>query len=387
MLFFSENRQSRQNFCIKYRMIRLKTPALFLLIIFILQSCDGFKFPTTLFETSERAKYERQFSGSDSLLTHWKNDFSSASTNELQIEDGFSMIVPSGNKNFSAMGYSIDLKKGDRLVIETSNSKNLKNKIFVDIFKNEFPENTSKTEIIKNGKLSTFIEKDGRYKIVIQPEIENAESFPLKIFTQSSLEFPVAGKGNRDAQSFWGAVRDGGDRSHEGVDIFASRGTPAIAATNGYVTRTGDQGLGGKQVWLRDGIFGNSLYYAHLDSIMTESGKQVKVGDTLGLVGNTGNAKGGATHLHFGIYSADGAVDAYPFIKIREVPQDLKIVLKNFQFLKADSNLRKGPGSKYEVLQSIPEEFPVTVLNGNGEWFHIKTKNGKEGFVNRERLK
>ncbi len=96
-------------------------------------------------------------------------------------------------------------------------------------------------------------------------------------------------------------VVDGGNRNHEGVDIFAAKGTPVVAVANGFVTRTGNQGLGGKQVWLRDSSSGNAYYYAHLDSILTESGKQVRINDTLGFVGNTGNAAGGSPHLHFGI--------------------------------------------------------------------------------------
>lgn len=367
-------------------MIRLKIPLFFILLIFVLQSCDGFKIPTTLFETSERAKYERQFLGSDSLMTNWKNDFSSASKNQLKITDNYSVIVSANDQKSYALGYLIDLKKGGLLVIETS-SIDLKTKLFVDVFDQLAGIESGKSEIIKNGTYTRFIENDGSYKFIIQPEINYQGTFPLKIYTQPSLEFPVAGKENHDAQSFWGASRDGGARTHEGVDIFAARGTPVIAVTNGYITRTGNQGLGGKQVWLRDGKRGNALYYAHLDSIMTASGKQVKVGDTLGLVGNTGNAKGGATHLHFGIYSAGGAVDAYPFIRKRDVPKDLKVDIPKLRFIKAGSNLRNGPGTKYHIIKTYPNEIPITILTSDGKWFHIKTQNGMEGFVNLERMK
>jgi murein DD-endopeptidase MepM/ murein hydrolase activator NlpD len=74
-------------------------------------------------------------------------------------------------------------------------------------------------------------------------------------------------QGHNDAAvgSFWGGNRDGGARRHEGIDIFAPRGTPAIAATAGYITRTGETPLGGRVVWLVDAARGDHLYYAHLD--------------------------------------------------------------------------------------------------------------------------
>lgn len=359
-------------------MFRPKIPLLLIVFSLFAISCDGLKMPKNIFDTSERAKYERRFSGSDSLMTNWKNDFASASTNKLKISDGFVMRVFTNDPNFSALGYSLDLKKGDQLVIKISPAT--EQKIFLDIFEVKAGVESSESEIFKNGKFSKMIENDGFYKIILQPEINFTGNFDLKIFTQPSLSFPVAGKGNRDVQSFWGADRDGGDRSHEGLDIFAARGTPVVAAADGFILRTGDQGLGGKQVWLREGIAGNSLYYAHLDSVMTESGNRVKVG-------NTGNAKGGATHLHFGIYSAGGAVDAYPFIRTRKVPSDLNSEITNFTKIKKGSNIRTGPALENEIAFTVPTEITAKILAGDGDWFHIKMSDGKEGFVNVGRLK
>lgn len=367
-------------------MIRLKIPLFLLFLIFILQSCDGLKMKQILFETSDRAKYERQFTGSDSLMTIWKNQYSAALNNQLKIEDGYSVQAKANPKELNALGYLMQLKKGDLLVIETQTCKP-EAKIFVDVFEQLSNGENSKSKIIENGKFTKSIENNGWYKIIVQPEIELNENFYLKIYSQPSFIFPVAGKGNKDAQSFWGADRDGGSRSHEGVDIFASRGTPVVAATDGFVSRTGNQGLGGKQVWLRDGVLGNSLYYAHLDSVIAQTGQQVKVGDTLGLVGNTGNAKGGATHLHFGVYSTGGATDAYPFIRKREIPAYSKTALPQFKFIKAGSNLRSGPGTKFDIINNIENETAINILAGNKNWFHIKTSDGKEGFINSGRLK
>ena len=58
--------------------------------------------------------------------------------------------------------------------------------------------------------------------------------------------------------------------------------------------------LGGNTVWLNTP--GTSYYYAHLDRIAVRDQQRVKVGDVLGYVGNTGNASGVPSHLHFGVY-------------------------------------------------------------------------------------
>lgn len=359
-----------------------------ILILSAIISCDGLKMPRNIFETSERVKYERSFSGADSLLVKWKSNFSSAANNQLNIADDFVSTVSVSNSDISALGYSLELKKGDKLIVEAK-TENLAPKIFVDIIDKNSGSDKTESHIIKNQMFTKIAENSGIYKIVIQPEIDYRGTFQLKIYTQPSLGFPVAGKGNSSVQSFWGASRDGGGRSHEGIDIFASRGTPVVAIADGFVTRTGNQGLGGKQVWLRDGLLGNSYYYAHLDSILTESGKKVKTGDTLGLVGNTGNAKGGATHLHFGIYTSRGAVDPYPFVRKRSVPSDPKnSTIKNYseRYIKAGSNLRTGPGTQYDIVSNIGSKTSVKVLSFSGSWYHVKVQNGAEGFITAARL-
>lgn len=360
---------------------------LFLLILpFVMYSCDGLKFPGNILETSERAKYERQFSGNDSLMTIWKADFSSAVKNNLQIEDGFSLALNLKNQEATALGYSITLQQGDLIFIE-SDSASAGSKIFIDFFPEALGAESSKSQLLQNGKFSKFIEEEGKYKLIVQPEIGLKNFSFLKIYTQPSLAFPVANKNNSDVQSFWGASRDGGARNHEGLDIFAPRGTPVTSASPGLVVRTGNEGLGGKQVWLRDKNSGYSHYYAHLDSIMVHTGQQINTGDILGTVGNTGNAKGGATHLHFGIYTPKGAVDAFPFIRKRPVPPRIAAALPLFTVVKSGSNIRTGPGETFKIIETQEIETRITILGQNGLWYQVKTEKGVDGFVSKARLK
>ncbi len=348
--------------------------------------CDGFKLPKNIFETSARAKYERAYDGPDSLMTMWKDQYEVAAASKLIIADGFSAIAEFHADDVHALSYELELKRGDLLVVEAKRPDSLHHRIFVDVYPADLPVNSSSSTLLEAGIYTHFIQKKGLYRVVIQPEIAFSGTFNLKIYTQPSMLFPVAGKGNSAVQSYWGAVRDGGSRNHEGVDIFAARGTPVVAAVEGMVTRTGNEGLGGKQVWLRDGILGNSLYYAHLDSVMTETGTRVEPGDTVGTVGSTGNAEGGSPHLHFGIYSAGGAVDPWPFLRKRVAAKNLNVIIPNVKRIKAGSNIRRGPGTSFDIVNAIEEKTPAKIMATTGEWFHIRTDSGAEGFVQKNRL-
>lgn len=129
-----------------------------------------------------------------------------------------------------------------------------------------------------------------------------------------SLAFPVAGK-KSNIGSFWGAARDGGRRKHKGIDIFARKGTPIVAISDGVIISKGSTPRGGKILWLKP--FGQpwAVYYAHLDQHKVKKGQIVKKGQVLGTVGNTGNARYTPAHLHFGIYSWAGAVNPLPYVR------------------------------------------------------------------------
>jgi len=129
-----------------------------------------------------------------------------------------------------------------------------------------------------------------------------------------SLVFPVASK-RSFVGSFWGAVRDGGDRKHEGIDIFARKGTPVVAICDGIIVSRGNTPRGGKVLWLQSTGHKVTAYYAHLDQQKVKTGQFVRKGQVIGTVGNTGNAKYTPPHLHFGIYKYTGAVNPLPYVK------------------------------------------------------------------------
>jgi hypothetical protein len=132
-------------------------------------------------------------------------------------------------------------------------------------------------------------------------------------FDKEPWIFPVAGK-KSNIGSFWGDVREGGKRKHEGIDIFAKRGTPVVAVCDGFISSVGNGGIGGKTIWLQTAGF-KTIYYAHLDEQKVKGGEFVRKGEVIGTVGNTGNARTTAPHLHFGIYTWTGAVNPLPYVK------------------------------------------------------------------------
>lgn len=134
------------------------------------------------------------------------------------------------------------------------------------------------------------------------------------------LRMPVSGLQPREARSSWHAARSGG-RRHEGIDLFAKKGTPVLSATRGEVWRIGTDRLGGNVVTvLGDGPA--LYYYAHLDDWDDGLfvGRRVEKGTPLGIVGNTGNARTTPPHLHFGVYRVgwwrSRAVDPAPLLGV-----------------------------------------------------------------------
>jgi murein DD-endopeptidase MepM/ murein hydrolase activator NlpD len=141
--------------------------------------------------------------------------------------------------------------------------------------------------------------------------------------------FPVYGTSSYgDA---YGADR-GDVTFHHGDDIFGELGQPLLAVANGTVFSVGWNRVGGNRLWLRDHQ-GNLFYYAHLAAFSTSvrNGARVKAGQVVGFMGNTGDAEGAATHLHFEVHPVsliylgyDGAVDPTTYLqswrRLRSLP-------------------------------------------------------------------
>lgn len=225
----------------------------------------------------------------------------------------------------------------------------------------------------------------GDYVLRAQPELLRGGRFTITLRVGPTMAFPVLRGQDNDIGSSFGAPRDGGSRLHHGIDIFARRGTPALAAGDAFVSRVDSTGLGGLVVWLRDRR-GNALYYAHLDRQLVYEGARVSAGDTVGLVGRTGNARTTPAHLHFGVYRrGEGPVDPLWFVRRVDVTAPR---------LDADTTLLGGwgrtrrplivtaaPDARAAARDSLPRGAPVLVLAAVGSWYRVRTPEGRSGYL------
>jgi murein DD-endopeptidase MepM/ murein hydrolase activator NlpD len=126
--------------------------------------------------------------------------------------------------------------------------------------------------------------------------------------------FPIAGEYTYFDD--YGAPR--GQGGHQGNDIMADRNTPLVAVDDGVIAKMSraEVGLGGVYVWLKraDGV---QYYYAHMESIAEglAVGSRITVGQVLGGVGNSGDARSAPPHLHFEIRNEWTPINPYPHLQ------------------------------------------------------------------------
>lgn len=139
----------------------------------------------------------------------------------------------------------------------------------------------------------------------------------------AGFTFPVTGAAQFDDS--WGYSRMPGTPSahwHEGTDIMAPAGTALVACESGVIDKIDTNTLGGQSLWIL-GTSGTRYYYAHLSAyaVGLTVGMAVTAGQVVGAVGTSGNAAGGAAHVHFEVHPGGGApIDPYPMLTVVYVP-------------------------------------------------------------------
>jgi murein DD-endopeptidase MepM/ murein hydrolase activator NlpD len=224
-----------------------------------------------------------------------------------------------------ARGFRLELRRGQRLRVRVAGPPPDSALVFADLFETTPGEDARARRVASATssppQLDHEVRRDGTLVLRLQCELLRAPRLSVVIETEPALAFPVEARDGRAVISSFGEPRAGGRRVHHGIDIAAPRGTPVLSATRGFVTSAGTNRLGGNVVWVMDPLRRLVLYYAHLDRHAVGTGERVVQGDTLGFVGNTGNAERTVPHLHFGIYAAGGgALDPHPFVVDRAAP-------------------------------------------------------------------
>ncbi|WP_405199891.1 peptidoglycan DD-metalloendopeptidase family protein [Christiangramia sp. LLG6405-1] len=360
----------------------------YILILLLISGCSQLEKAEDLISgLSEKEKYQRERDISNELFSLWESRIQKALNDSIEVEMPYTEAGNLKPKSFSIYSYQAYLKPGEILNtnFKTDSSSTL---IFTEIYRRN--KETKKFEQVlkpkSDGSISYEVEENGLYKVIFQPEIEAHTPFTIQLSILPAYQFPVSGGENADIGSYWGDIRDGGRRDHEGIDIFADRGTPVIATTSGRVGFSGEKGLGGKQVWLRDSKRSQSLYYAHLDSIVPNL-NLVKTGDTLGFVGNTGNAKTTPPHLHFGIYRRNtGAIDPLGFVYKTEtleesIPKENEIA-QQLRVNSTKANLRnKAAASNSKIMKTARNGELLFVQGKTADWYHVRDSLDRSMYV------
>lgn len=325
-----------------------------------------------------------------------------------------------------ALGYVFAAQRGHAITIEIDFEADdgAADAYFADLFRIERSRSSDDSEPFElipvasrpSGSDRIVVEprRDGRYLLRMQPELLRGGPARISIVARAALRFPVRDSGPGDIWSFYGDPRDGGMRLHEGIDIFAERGTALLAAGDSVVVRVGERTRGGNIVTLYDDARDLFLYYAHLERQQVREGQFVQAGQVIGTMGNTGNAIGTPPHLHIGLYQGNWsrAVDPWnyfvdpPVVEPRpprhterigtwaRVIEDgrLRVVVTaprgTVDYANGSPLVAATPERDDQPLHPVALHPPtiasgeaVQIVGAEPDWLRVRTLDGREGFV------
>ena len=339
-----------------------------------------------------------QRTAEDPRLPAWEEASRRALRSGLSIAPAFRERVRFPADRPHAVAYRVSLGRGERLDLAIDDLDG-GGALFADVFHVIDADMFRLVHSAAGAGASVFEARaTGEYVVRLQPRIGGGGLYEVTIGGSSSLLFPVIGAGLTAVGSWYGDPRDGGVRRHEGIDIFAERGTPVLAVADGYVTNARTTPVGGRVVWLSDDRRGVSYYYAHLDEHRVAEGTYVSAGDTIGTVGNTGNATGTRPHLHFGIYRPGTvALDPVPLLRnpspasnvaggpLGQAVSLATSYLGEWALVNGSRvRLRAAPSLGAAVVAELGAATPLFVLGGLEGWNRVITEDGTTGFISAE---
>ena len=318
-----------------------------------------------------------------------------------------------GGEAPAALGYEFAVERSGEVRV-SARAEERGSPLFLELYRRDAKQLVRVAE--GSEEVTALSREGGSYVLLVQPglgvaglvaividgpaAVAKAEPAPAPERSGSAFMFPVAERGMGAIRSRFGASRDGGRRSHEGVDIFAPFGTPVLAAAAGRITDVASTAVGGLVIWLRP--FGSAveLYYAHLQEQLVRRGDVVEAGQEIGRVGNTGNARGGSPHLHFGIYlERRQAVDPEPLlagpppVRLAEAeprpPEPAPSVettsaelLGEWANVAADGTaLRSAPLLEAERRGLLLGGTRVRIVGVSPAFYRVQLPNGSAGFI------
>jgi hypothetical protein len=131
------------------------------------------------------------------------------------------------------------------------------------------------------------------------------------------------------------------------------------------------------------------LYFAHLETRGVERGDQVLAGQLIGTVGNSGNARTTAPHLHFGIYS-NGPIDPFHFITETDTVPDRiagdTLLLGKMVWTSPRTIIRNSPATGSISFDTLMMDSLAKVTALTGKQYRVQFSDGSSGYIAEERV-
>ena len=203
-----------------------------------------------LFSATPHGRYaaELRLEGLDETVEgrQWLDAASAAIQDPARITLPRSQVVTFEAQRPAAAAFAAKLRRGQRYVAEAQVTGADPTSVFVDLFERDGEDLRHLASAAPDEPaLILEMRSDADLIVRVQPELQRDVRVTLKLRAEPTLRLPVAQATHSRIQSFFGDSRDNGSRRHHGVDIFAARGTPVVAAADGVVSSVRTNGLGG----------------------------------------------------------------------------------------------------------------------------------------------
>jgi murein DD-endopeptidase MepM/ murein hydrolase activator NlpD len=369
-----------------------------LLLLLFISSCKKEIVPKAFYPRSAHEAYAHSLEQANIHLTALGREWIEAG--QMALEGAVDVPLPFeeafywDSRSAEAGAYRFFVKRGVRVEVEIAIQASDSLLLFADLFRERGDTLIQRIHVAtadeKGHRLEFEPRRDAYYALRLQPELLRGGRFRVSIREVPSIGFPVKGRNSRAIASFFGDPRDGGSRDHHGVDIFAPRHTPVLAPSNASVTRVGEGDIGGRYVWLYDSKRSMYLYFAHLETREVERGDKVLAGQLIGTVGNTGNARTTAPHLHFGIYS-NGPIDPFHFIvETDTVPDRIAgdtLLLGKMGRSAHQALMTSSPGKVEVIKDTLDTDSMITITALTGKLCRVQLPDGSSGYIAEKQIK
>jgi peptidoglycan LD-endopeptidase LytH len=233
-----------------------------------------------------------------------------------------------------------------------------------------------------DGNLILTVDFSGDVVVLLHGGPRGA-TFTTQIERSGALVFPVAGRGAGDVVGHFLDLRDGGRRLHHGVDIAAPAGNPVRAVADGTIERVETTPLGGLTIRLVEHRTGHVHYYAHLAAAFVAPGQRVVAGQTIGGVGNTGNARNTPPHLHYAVFHGNDILDPMKVLRPGVLPFAAGVpaeLLGSRARVRFDGAALRDVPTPFGPATSLGLDQPVEVLAETGGYLRVRVGE-RQGYL------